>query len=108
MEVPNIKFGFPRQVLMEVPNIKFGFPRQVLMEVPNIKFEFPQQVLMEVPNIKFGFPRQVLMEVPNIKFYENPSSGCQVDNMRTNMMKFIGAFYEYANVREKFVDNYMR
>jgi hypothetical protein len=49
------------------------------------------------------------MEVPNIKFHENPSSGCQVDNMRTDgrtdMMKLIGAFCEYANAREKCVDN---
>ena len=52
--------------------------------------------------MKLEFCRRNFEKSPNIKFHENPSSGSRVVPCgRTDMMKLIVAFRNFANAPEK-------
>jgi hypothetical protein len=56
---------------------------------------------------KFGDSPHILLKVPNLRFNRNPSGRAalkHVDRLgdgQTDMMKLTGAFWDYANVRNK-------
>ena len=50
----------------------------------------------------FGSSRQIFVKVFNIKCYENPSSGSRADTYgRTDVMKLVDAFRQYAIASKK-------
>jgi hypothetical protein len=83
------------QILSETFVILTRNKRDIII---NVHRSYSCQIL-----IKHDFPQQIFKKSTNMKFHENPSSGSRVVPCgRTDMVKLIAAFHNFANAPKNY------